>query len=75
MQHLYTEINGYGIERQNLLLGEERRELPSLRDGRAIGAREWLDRATGWLVDQLSYLGKNLPCIDNELACDMQFAQ
>ena len=71
MNRLYTEINGYGLERQEQLRGEQRRERISLSDGRWLDARQWFQRASNWLVDQLAYVGNSLPCIDNELACDM----
>jgi hypothetical protein len=72
MQHLYTESLQYGLERQKTLRGEQRHELASLSDGRRTGASELLHRAASWLVDQLAALGQNLPCVDNELACDVQ---
>jgi hypothetical protein len=74
MQHLYTEINRYGIERQNLLLGKQQRERILLSDGRLSGARQWLHTAGEWLVDQLAILGQNQLCVDNEPFCDVPFA-
>ena len=73
MYHLYTEINQYGLERQKLLLGEQRPERISLSDGRMLNPGQWLHRATEWLVDQLAFVGKSLPCVDNDLACDIPF--
>ncbi len=75
MHRLYTEINWYGIERQNLLRGEQRRERISLNDGVPLDTGRWIHQATEWLVDQLAYIGKSLPCVDNELVCDLQFVQ
>jgi hypothetical protein len=73
MQHLFTGNLRYGLERQKMLQGEERRERLSLSDGRWPDARQWFHGAGEWLVDQLAYVGQHLPCIDNELACDTQF--
>lgn len=73
MQRLYTEVNGYGLERQKSLIGERRRERIYLGDGAALNLGRWFHRASEWLVDHLAFIGKNLPCIDNDLACDMQF--
>jgi hypothetical protein len=74
MWHLYTEINQYGIERQKLLLGEQKRERILLSDGRLSSARQWLRTTGEWLVDQLAILGKNQVCVDNEPVCDIPFA-
>ena len=73
MRRLYTETNWYGVERQKSLLGKQRLERFSLSDGRLFNPGPWFYRATEWLVDQLALVGKNLPCVDNDLACDMQF--
>ena len=73
MYHLYTDITMYGVERQKRLQGERRPEKFSLKDGRALHSSQWLHKAAEWLEDQLAFAGKNLPCIDNDLACDMQF--
>ena len=73
MQHLFTQANLYGLDRQKRLQGEQHRELVSLSDGRPPTAREMFHQANEWLFDQLAELGRSVPCVDNELACDARF--
>ena len=73
MRYLYTDTIRYGLERQKRLQGERRPERVALSDGRLFDSRQWFHRATEWLVDHLATVGKSLPCVDNDLACDMQF--
>ena len=73
MRYLYTDTTRYNVERKKRLQGERRPERVSLNDGRLFDSGQWFHRATGWLIDQLAYTGRNLPCVDNDLACDMQF--
>jgi hypothetical protein len=75
MHRLHIETNWYGLERQRQLLGEQRRERVSLSDGWSNSVRQWGRRAAEWLTEQLAYVGKSLPCLDNDLACDMQFVR
>jgi hypothetical protein len=74
MHRLYTETFQYQSERHQALSKGQKSEHLNLSDGRWFEVRQWIDRAGEWLVDQLAVLGQNLPCLDNELACDLNLS-
>ena len=73
MNRPYRELNWLGSEWQKDREGRAPRALHILEDGRPLEVRHLLHRAATWLAEQLAILGRSLPCIETELACEMPF--